>query len=718
EALREFEPVPGLPRDMTVLKALATSGDPQPAPSPNPTLAEVAGECRGQDWAGLVSERISAWAARYFDQGQSSWRAPWQQSSPYVAWRSEAELDRVPELMGVPGFRAIVKGLPGGAVEAALEAIRVLDVPRAGLEAYLLRLLMSNQGWAAFARYRGWESELRGRQDETLIELLAVWLSWERVLWEAFAGPDLHRAWTRARERFARQPTQAEQLALAVDLVLQSAYEKAWQRETLGRFPAAGRQQAAERQAVQAAFCIDVRSEIIRRALESGNDQVETLGFAGFFGLPIEYLQLGHHHGGAQCPVLLQPRFIIRETVQGTDSAEEGRILERRLLRRRVSKAWKSFKLAAVASFGFVETLGLSFGLKLATDSLGLTRTVTHPTTDSLDPGVEARLGPALDQRLVAGRRTGLSLEDRLTMAEAILKAMSFTDNFARLVLLVGHGSTTVNNPHATGLDCGACGGHTGEANARVAAAILNDSRVRGPLVERGITIPDDTVFIGALHDTATDEIALFDLEQVPASHGDDLAWLRRRLAAAARQARLERAALFNLEATDPDGRERAVLARSRDWSQVRPEWGLAGCAGFIAAPRHRTRGLDLAGRSFLHSYDWHRDPGFKTLELIMTAPMVVAGWISLQYYGSAVDNRVFGSGNKTLHNVVGTFGVLEGSGGDLRVGLPWQSVHDGQRLIHEPMRLSVIIEAPVEAINAIIARHDSVGRLLDNGWL
>ena len=150
----------------------------------------------------------------------------------------------------------------------------------------------------------------------------------------------------------------------------------------------------------------------------------------------------------------------------------------------------------------------------------------------------------------------------------------------------------------------------------------------------------------------------------------------------------------------------------------MRPEWGLAGCQAFIAAPRSRTRGLDLGGRSFLHSYDWRQDDGFRVLELIMTAPMVVASWISLQYYASTVDNELFGSGNKTLHNVVGRIGVLEGNAGDLRTGLPWQSVHDGERLQHEPLRLNVIIEAPVDAMNDVLAAHPSVRDLCDNGWL
>jgi uncharacterized protein YbcC (UPF0753/DUF2309 family) len=162
-----------------------------------------------------------------------------------------------------------------------------------------------------------------------------------------------------------------------------------------------------------------------------------------------------------------------------------------------------------------------------------------------------------------------------------------------------------------------------------------------------------------------------------------------------------------------------SILARANDWSQVRPEWGLAGNAAFIVAPRRRTRHIDLCGRAFLHDYDWRLDTDLSVLTLIMTAPMVVTNWINMQYHASTVDNRRYGSGNKVLHNVVGgQVGVLLGNGGDLQVGLPWQSVHDGQRLVHEPRRLNVFLEAPQEAIDGVIARHAAVRELLDHGWL
>jgi uncharacterized protein YbcC (UPF0753/DUF2309 family) len=276
-----------------------------------------------------------------------------------------------------------------------------------------------------------------------------------------------------------------------------------------------------------------------------------------------------------------------------------------------------------------------------------------------------------------------------------------------------------VNNPHAAGLDCGACAGQTGEASARVVAALLNDPAVRRGLRERGLAIPGDTWFLPGLHDTTVDDVHLFDTEVLPAGYAEELAELRSWLKQAGEMTRMQRATLLGLGGRRGHSLEASIRRRSRDWSQVRPEWGLSGNAAFIAAPRARTHGLDLGGRTFLHDYEWRADAGFKTLELIMTAPMVVATCINLQYYGSTVDNRRFGSGNKVLHNVVGgAIGVLEGNAGDLRTGLPMQSLHDGRRWIHEPLRLSVFLQAPQAPIEEIIARHALVQQLVDNGWL
>jgi uncharacterized protein YbcC (UPF0753/DUF2309 family) len=311
-----------------------------------------------------------------------------------------------------------------------------------------------------------------------------------------------------------------------------------------------------------------------------------------------------------------------------------------------------------------------------------------------------------------------LELDVRINTAETVLRAMSLTEGFSNIVLLAGHGASVVNNPYRSALHCGACGGYSGEVNARLLASLLNDLEVRKGLSERGIDIPGGTLFLGALHDTTTDKVTLYTEDQMkndhaPVVHDDRVRQVMQWLDKAGAIARAERA----LRLPRATG-EQAVLSRWRDWAEIRPEWALAGCQAFIAAPRHRTAGKNLGGRVFLHDYDWTQDNNFSVLELIMTAPVVVASWISLQYYGSTVAPEIFGSGNKLLHNVVGGFGVLEGNGGVLRAGLPWQSVHDGDSYSHDPLRLTVCIEAPCDAMSEILERHANVRQLFDNKWL
>lgn len=705
------------PASVAALKEFAFSKDPDPATTPLPTIADVATTVTGINWADFVTDAISTWAGAYFDLGQSYWRSPWAQLPAYAAWRAEAAHDRTAQARGVHGMRRALRELPETALETIVTAVKMLNIPEQGLEAYLHRLLLTIHGWASYARYLRWDAELYGGEDHTLTDLLAIRLVWEVALWHSFADRGVAEAWHKCKPELSNeQLTETARYALAGNILLQRAFEKSYQRQLFARLGTARPATTPQRKRVQAAFCIDVRSEIFRRALETTTDDIETIGFAGFFGFPIEYVPLAEVHGGAQCPVLLTPQFVIAEAVDGASTDEVAKIIERRALRQRVAKAWRMFKFAPISCFGFVGPVGLAYLRKLVLDTLGITRPVPHPAQFGLDARTREHVAPILEPGLIGDRPTGMTLEQRVAAAAGALKAMSLTDNFARIVLLAGHGSTTVNNPHATGLDCGACGGHTGEANVRVAVRILNDPAVRTKLKEQGIVIPDDTVFVAALHDTTTDDITIFDKHMIPASHADDLKRLEADLAAAGRLARAERAALLKIDRkADID---RQVRQRSKDWSQVRPEWGLAGCAAFIAAPRDRTAGIKLDGRSFLHSYTWQQDSDFSVLELIMTAPMIVASWINLQYYGSTVDNRLFGSGNKTLHNVVGTLGVLEGNAGDLRVGLPWQSVHDGANYVHEPMRLHVLIEAPISAMTAIIAKHEQVQQLLDNGWL
>ena len=703
------------------------AGEVAPRPCSQPgavaTVADVLdGLADGDRQASLTAfmiDEISRWCASWFDEGQAVWRAPSRARGFYAGWKAAMIYDRNAEVMGVRNFRAAVAAASDDPRSAIVEVVTELGIPSRAVEDYLFRALFDVRGWAAMAGQRAWSAKLEGGRDDTLVELLAVRVVWGHALFQAQRTPAFHVAWRSAMQRAASAPDgrgTAVDPAVSKGLARLHALETAYQDRLFCGLAQRAATPIPSRPPLQAAFCIDVRSEPYRRALEMACQGAETLGFAGFFGFPIEYVPLGQARGGAQCPVLLKPNFVVREGVKGASEREEQSLIGLRRLRRRLFKAWKAFKLSAVSSFGFVETAGLLSAPKLVGDALSLTRPVAHPRSDGIDAEVVKRLGPHLGAEMRDGRATGFAPAERVDMAERVLRAMSLTSGLARIVLLAGHGSTTVNNPHAAGLDCGACGGHTGEANARVAAAVLNDSAVREGLRARGLQVPADTWFVPALHDTTLDDVTLFDLDDVPASHTGDLLSLKAWLEAAGRQARLQRARRLGLDAGEDI--DAAIRLRSRDWSQVRPEWGLAGCAAFVAAPRALTRDLDLEGRVFLHTYDAEADADGSVLELIMTAPMVVASWINLQYYGSAVNNTAFGAGDKTLHNVVGTLGVLEGNGGDLKAGLPWQSVHDGQRLVHEPLRLTVVIAAKVEAIDRVIARHAGVRDLVDNGWL
>lgn len=658
-----------------------------PAPKALATVAELAARATGVDWPGLIADRIGAWAAGYFDEGQALWAAP-RGRSAYAAWRATAIHDLTPEIAGLRGFAAHAADAPVEAREAIRRATERLGVPAAARETYFHALLATLGGWAQYARYKLWQAELAGGTDQTLVDLLAVRLVWEEALFAAHA-PTIEAQWAGVRDAHATPPAVAADDVL--DAVLQEASEIAEQRKLARALAQTGSAPAAAaRPALQAAFCIDVRSEVFRRALEAVDPGIRTIGFAGFFGLTASHRRFASDIDELRLPVLLNPGVrSCAGTGAGTDEDED----RRARFAARAKRAWGRFRLAAVSSFAFVESTGPIYAGKLVRDALGL-----KGWRDAREPA--PRFAPALDTAA------------RLGAAETILRAMSMTSGFARVVLLAGHGANVVNNPHASALHCGACGGYTGEVNARLLAAVLNDPQVRAGLATRGIEVPGDTLFVGALHDTTTDAVTLYDADHPSPNHAADLAAVRRWLEAAGATARAERAPRLPRAAAD------GIEARARDWSEVRPEWALAGCKAFIAAPRPRTAGRALDGRVFLHDYDWRLDKGFGVLELILTAPVVVGSWISLQYYGSSVAPELFGGGNKLLHNVTGGIGVAEGNGGVLRGGLPWQSVHDGEKPAHDPLRLTVCVEAPREAIADVLRRHDGVRALFDNRWL
>lgn len=668
--------------DLPALKA-AVGEEPQ-AVAALPTIAELAARATGKDWPGLVSERIGTFAAGFFDQGQALWAAS-RRNGLYAAWRAFATHDLTPEILGLKGFSIHVDETPEtphAAIERAAVALGLGAEPGT----YFHQLLLTVGGWAQYARHIQFKAEVEGRTDSTALELLAIRLVFEEALY-ARHKTDIESEWQQVRRAHV-QPVSPD-FETVIDGLLQVAAERAAQRKLAATLAAPSPIKVAElRPVLQAAFCIDVRSEVFRRALESVDPAVRTLGFAGFFGLGASHRGFASDVSEHRLPVLLKPSVFSCSAVDHDEDADQ-----QARFSARATRAWGRFKLAAVSSFAFVEAMGPVYAGKLMRDGLGFGK---GKGPDAAKP----RFAPSLD------------LDTRAVVAETVLKAMSLTEGFGRFVLISGHGANVVNNPYASALHCGACGGYAGDVNARLLADLLNDRAVREKLALNGITIPTDTVFLGGLHDTTTDTVTLFegDLENDLAA--EDIVRIRQWLAQAGRLTRAERARRL------PRASAESVIARSKDWSEVRPELGLAGCRAFIAAPRSRTAGRSLAGQAFLHDYVWKKDEGFKILELILTAPVVVASWISLQYFGSSVAPSLFGAGNKLLHNVVGGIGVVEGNGGNMRAGLPWQSVHDGESFVHEPLRLTVAVEAPKEAITDILKRHAQVRALFDNGWL
>lgn len=649
-------------------------------------------------WQHIIREEVAKWCAAYDDEGQSSWKFPWKDTSLYAGWKEAAQIDRTPELNGLTGFRRFVGGLPDDPEAVLKQAIKTLQMPADRVESLLYRILLTLPGWAGHLRYKDRELEIRGRSGDSLLQLLAILLSYDMALFATHSeSKDCVLGWQRnLMDEPKKDGVVALPLDLAQRLVWQSAMEHAYEQKLrVDIAPSEESMDAPGRPDVQAVFCIDVRSEVFRRSLESTGLHVQTIGFAGFFGLPIDHSVPGLGGSQARCPVLLAPPVRTTDCMAGIEVSEFDQLTFQRVDARESKRTWKRFKEAASSCFTFVETIGLSYGVELIKDAFGI---VGKPS--------EGKGAPAFLDKMGVAARTDL--------AEGILKGLGLLENFARVVLFCGHGSETRNNPYASGLDCGACGGHIGDANARLAAALLNQADVREALATRGMAVPGDTVFIGGLHNTTTDEVSLFDHD---AADSTLIGQLRASLDQAGVLCAMERAARLG-DTGEHDNVVASVRSRSRDWSQTRPEWALAGNAAFIVAPRSWTSGANLQSRAFLHEYSAAADPEGAVLENIIGGPLVVGSWINLQYFGSSTDNAHFGSGHKSIHNVVGGVGVALGNEYDLRPGLPFQSVHDGEKLIHEPLRLHACIAADTEVLDGILKRQAHVRHLVENGWV
>jgi len=694
--------------DVTEDDLLASFWIREPTPSRRPLVVDVMETLRRreheQSWREFVMERISGFCASYFDDGQAQVSSV-RETGVYASWRQQAQTDHRPALfMGLGGYRSTVAALPRTADDMIFHGCSDLGVAAEERERYLSALLLDVNGWASWCAYLRWTARLAGGDDDHIRELLAIRLAWEWLLFRA-SDEAVRAEWRFAMTSWAAID-RAAQLARSEDWILQRAVELAWLSQVRPKLPEGFAATRPAAPTLQAAFCLDVRSEVYRRALEAQGDGIQTLGAAGFFGMPVEYAQLAADDARPQLPALLAPKYRITDTgvAPGLEATRRAHL--------EAKNAWKAFKSSSLSSFAFVDAMGLFFARSIYQDAFSrkVHRADHHDRAGLEDDDNQTRL-PRITSRVDG---TPLSPEERCQLAENLLRTIGLTQSFAPFVLLVGHGSETKNNAYGAGLDCGACCGQPGDANARAAAALLNDPPVRTGLASRGIEVPATTLFVGALHNTTTDEVTLFD-----EGKGVDLAEVRAVLDRASLATRRERAPRLGLGDLGDAKLHAAVVKRATNWAEVRPEWGLAGNAVFIIAPRERSRHIDLEGRAFLHDYRFEDDADHSILEAVMTGPLVVAHWINFQYYASTVDNARYGTGNKVLHNIVGGhLGVFEGNGGDLRIGMSLQSLHDGERWVHTPLRLAVFIEASRPAIDGVLAKHEKVGELVDNEWL
>ncbi|WP_436932743.1 DUF2309 domain-containing protein [Halosimplex halobium] len=672
-----------------------------------------------------VDRVLSKWLAAFLDQGQAQWSMPNRERGFYAAWRSLAPHDD--EIPGCDDPSDIPES-PVEAVESVLS-----EYPEGRWEAIFEHHLAAMPGWTGFVKQRadGHAGPWQSKYPISLLDYLAVRLTLVD-LFDAPVDPDDSGAGDESTDyEVTVEHDESEEVPLAE--IWLTAWEKSYRTRLLDGIDQSATvdqsvtadQSAAEpstdggddRPAAQLVFCIDTRSEVIRRHIEEAGPY-ETHGYAGFFGVPMRYEGYDSEVEIDACPPIVDPEH--RVTERPEHEGEEAAHDRWSGLATAAREHLKSLKTNVAAAFTFVEGGGSAYGAAMAARTLVPSAVADlSEAVDERVPSAAAFCEPALDRPEEGGDEGdlphGMTLAEKVDCAETAFDLMGW-EEFGRLVVFAGHASETTNNPFDSSLDCGACAGNPGGPNARALAAICNDEEVRAQLRERGHDIPEDTVFLAGEHNTTTDEITLFD-GGVPESHREDLERLRADLEEARAGAAAERAE--SMAGADPDDGVRETKRRTADWAETRPEWGLAGNGSFVIGPRELTEGRDLDGRAFLHSYDWSTDSDGEALEAIMTGPLVVTQWINSQYYFATVDNAVYGSGSKVTQNPRGNIGVVQGNGGDLMTGLPLQSLKvDSEQPYHHPLRLTAVIHAPVERVADILARHEEVARLFDNGWL
>ncbi len=448
-------------------------------------------------WRDEIVQQISQFCGLCFEYPGRVDSTAVNGSGLYEAWLEVVQQDRGIEVLMGEDLQQYFKALPDSPAQLFEHVFAGMGKPENFTE-YAYALLLDIHGWASWMAYTAWQDAFNEKDNNLVEQLLAMRMAWEWVLWQHTQNS--HAATFKLLEKqFLRQFEQCdfyEHLHLAKQEYLwvwQRAMELSYQQSLNKMLLSQQSKQAPEsKPTLQAAFCIDVRSEPMRRALEAQSDDIQTIGFAGFFGLPIEYSPADSDYTRPQLPGLLPAAIKVQPAGLSGEASETTKEIYR-------SNSDQNSIEAAPSTFGLVEMTGLLKSFKLIKDSFSPSKPA-HGIND-----IEA-VGKW--ELLQDGKQ--VNTEELVNLAKGILGAMGLTKNFASRVLLLGHGSCTANNPQAAGLDCGACGGQTGEVNVKVLCQILNDKDVRDGLKQAGINVPVDTRFIGGLHNTTTDDIILY----------------------------------------------------------------------------------------------------------------------------------------------------------------------------------------------------------------
>ncbi|WP_296317062.1 DUF2309 domain-containing protein [Winogradskyella sp. UBA3174] len=633
---------------------------------------------------------MAKWLAAFMDEGLAEWQMPNKEKGFYAAWRALAVYDNA---MG----KLSLKQLPKTSIEALELVLSTNNV--ANYNHIFSAHIAALSGWTGYIKHR--------------IDTNSVWQQQFPITIEDYLAVRLTIANQLGMPLEIATKTNGNDLNMKLKHLWLKAWEATFQNRLvsdlkLNNISSTDTIEEKQLPDAQLVFCIDTRSEMIRRNVEaSGN--YETYGYAGFFGIAADYQHYQEDISIKSCPPILGSPYKITENPNEALIQQDRDFKDEKKIAKAKTHILKRLKNMLPSSFGFVEGAGAFYGLSLIAQSFAPGSYFKIKNRNKRN--YESFCDPIISYNGGDKNKQDVAVDEKVAIVKSGFDLMGW-DDFAPLVVFAGHGSHTANNPFGSSLDCGACAASPGRHNARLLATLANDKNVREALkTTHLINIPEDTVFIGAEHNTTTDEIVIFDA-LVPETHQDRLAILKKDLEKAQETATSERlmVALGSVELANK---------KSLNWGETRPEWGLAKNAAFIVGSRDLTASMNLDGRCFLHSYNWKSDPEGDALAGIMGGPMVVTQWINNHYYFSTIDNEKFGGGTKITHNITGQFGVVQGNGGDLKTGLPLQSLKASDtEMYHQPLRLTVIINAPLGCVELILRKNKHLQTLLDNEWM